>query len=204
MRRNRTDEAQGPVRAERLGGHIAVQYSACLLADTTGRSPIPIVYQMESDYSENQKRKVKQHMMVLQGIGQIDADAVHNLLSILNGTPHLSGLLLAYTRKDVKNDHGDLERRFRPWKHRVPIGDVFLSCNWLLREQYGPPPLLFGPSQTANACHIVHPIALPNVSSSSQTKTIPMMATHNSTGWRSRTSPFVSLSLSLDSLSSRA
>jgi ATP-dependent DNA helicase 2 subunit 1 len=36
---------------------------------------------------------------------------------------------------DLNDGNITLEQKFRPWTRRVPLGDVFNACNWLLRDQ---------------------------------------------------------------------
>lgn len=66
------------------------------------------------------EEQLKPHVSVFQPVAQVSADTILDLLSILS---------------DVEEGTLSLEKRFRPWGRRVPLGDVFNACNWHLRTQ---------------------------------------------------------------------
>lgn len=37
---------------------------------------------------------------------------------------------------EARDNHEWLRYEFPPSEHRVPIGDVFTSCNWAIRDGY--------------------------------------------------------------------
>ncbi|KAG8751333.1 ATP-dependent DNA helicase II subunit 1 [Serendipita sp. 396] len=75
---------------------------------------------VDNEKGEEQMQQLKPHVSVFQKISQVNADRIQELLSILN---------------DPGNESMSFQNRFRPWSRRIPLGDLFSACNWLLREQ---------------------------------------------------------------------
>ena len=91
---------------------------------------------MESELPDPQGRQLKPHIIVFQPIQQVNADVIQNILSVINGMIHSVSLQTPLTgSKDVTDGNITLDQKFRPWTRRVPLGDVFNACNWLLRDQ---------------------------------------------------------------------
>ncbi|KAG8812520.1 ATP-dependent DNA helicase II subunit 1, partial [Serendipita sp. 399] len=87
---------------------------------------------VDNEKGEEQMQQLKPHVSVFQKVSQVNADRIQELLSILNGKQEATQLNDTETLKDTENG---LQKRFRPWSRRIPLGDLFGACNWLLREQ---------------------------------------------------------------------
>jgi hypothetical protein len=92
---------------------------------------------MESSPAVGQERALKPHFTVFQPISQVNADLIQKILTILHGMAllHLTLDVRLTSFKGVEAGTTTLEEAFRPWSRRVPLGDVFNECNWLLRDQ---------------------------------------------------------------------
>ena len=53
----------------------------------------------------------------------------------------------------AEEDPDHLRSTFRPWSKRVPMGDVFSTCNWVLRDGYA--------HETINSCWFDTPFRAP-------------------------------------------
>ncbi|EJD06786.1 ku70-like protein [Fomitiporia mediterranea MF3/22] len=72
--------------------------------------------------SENMERgatEYKSGTFVYEPVGQIDAPKIQNLIQLLH---------------EAKDNHKWLRYEFPPSEKQVPLGDVFTSCNWALRD----------------------------------------------------------------------
>jgi hypothetical protein len=70
----------------------------------------------------------------------------------------------------AREDPSLLSKEFPPLPvgKKVPMGDVFTSCNWVLRDEYVPSPLLYllplhlsSPPRTHNTSKILNPHLFP-------------------------------------------
>lgn len=75
---------------------------------------------MEKYGTEQEETALGSHITVFQSIGQVNADVIQKIMTILHS---------------VEAGSSTLEEKFRPWSRRVAMSDVFSGCNVILREQ---------------------------------------------------------------------
>ncbi|KAJ4466240.1 SPOC like C-terminal domain-containing protein [Lentinula aciculospora] len=73
----------------------------------------------EPDTPRTQGSEIKKNMFLYQPIGPISAPTIQELIQLLN---------------TVQEDIEELRRQFPPTSSRVAMGDVFTSCNWVIRD----------------------------------------------------------------------
>jgi len=87
--------------------------------------------------------EIKQNNFVCQHITPISAPKIQELIQLLEGTPS-SYLPLRFDPKcctlspsAAREDPSFLSKEFPPLPvgKKVPMGDVFTSCNWVLRDE---------------------------------------------------------------------
>lgn len=77
---------------------------------------------------------------LFQPMGQINAPTIKELIQLLNGALrcHLESVNVLlnqiHTETEAKARPDYLRYEFPPTEKRVPMGDVFTSCNWALRD----------------------------------------------------------------------
>ena len=78
---------------------------------------------------------MKPNTFLLQPIETINAEGIQEIIHILEGSL-LSPCAAArhITVTDARSDPEYLRTRFPPLKGQVPLGDVFTSCNWVIRD----------------------------------------------------------------------
>jgi ATP-dependent DNA helicase 2 subunit 1 len=79
--------------------------------------------------------EIKPNTFLLQPIETVGAPRVKEIIHILEGIlPLLDTTTRCITATDARSDPEYLRSRFPPSKEQVPLGDVFTSCNWVVRE----------------------------------------------------------------------
>ena len=99
-----------------------------LLFNTVGHSPCPTpsffnpVKTRQANTNRGQGSEIKKNTYLYQPIGPIDAPTIKNLMRLL---------------ESARENPGKLREEFPPLEgKRVATGDVFTSCNWVLRDGF--------------------------------------------------------------------
>ena len=78
---------------------------------------------------------MKPDTFLLQPIETINAPRIKEIIHILEGSlpsPYVSARSTAIT--DARSDFEYLKTQFPPSNGQAPLGDVFISCNWVIRD----------------------------------------------------------------------
>lgn len=79
--------------------------------------------------------EIKPNTFLLQPIEIINAQRIKGIMHILEGiliSPNAATGCL--TMVDARSDPEYLRSQFPPLKGQAPLGDVFTSCNWVIRD----------------------------------------------------------------------
>ncbi|KAJ3916879.1 SPOC like C-terminal domain-containing protein [Lentinula edodes] len=71
------------------------------------------------DTPRTQGSEIKKNMFLYQPIGPISAPTIQELIQLLNA---------------AQEDSDEIQKQFPPCDSRVAMGDVFTSCNWVIRD----------------------------------------------------------------------
>jgi ATP-dependent DNA helicase 2 subunit 1 len=78
---------------------------------------------------------MKPNTFLLQPIETINAPRIKEIVHILEGIFALSGVTTeCFIVIDARSDPRYLKGQFPPSKEQTPLGDVFTSCNWVIRD----------------------------------------------------------------------
>ncbi|KAL5485891.1 KU70 [Sanghuangporus weigelae] len=73
----------------------------------------------KNESTERGATEYKSGTFVYQPVGQVDAPKIQNLVQLIH---------------EARDNHKWLRYEFPPMEKQVPLGDVFTSCNWALRD----------------------------------------------------------------------
>ena len=79
--------------------------------------------------------EMKPNTFLLQPIETINAPGIQGIIHIIEGSPsspYATAGFMAVT--DARSNPEYLKSQFPPLKGQVPLGDVFTSCNWVIRD----------------------------------------------------------------------
>lgn len=84
---------------------------------------------------------IKKNNFVFQSIDTVNAPKVQELMQLIDCTYPLSRnskflgtVVLTLIAKAAREDPNLIRETFPPSDKRVPMGDVFTSCNWIMRD----------------------------------------------------------------------